>query len=212
MFINAVKQITPPIILKIFYAFKKPFKRTCLFDGDEKVFKEKATTCHVYGEYGCGQSTKWIYINTKVNIYSVDSSQAWANSVVSSINNSSRLKINYIDVGPIGDWGRPITYSKRDKYLDYIYGIWGNELKPDLILIDGRFRVACFFASILQADPGSCIIFDDYMNRPHYHLVEEYIHRDSNDGRQGIFIVPVLQSHERISIEELVKVFSNVMD
>jgi hypothetical protein len=39
-------------------------------------------------------------------------------------------------------------------------------VKPDLVLIDGRFRLACFLHPLLAAAPGTPILFDDYTNRP----------------------------------------------
>ena len=59
-----------------------------------------------------------------------------------------------------------------------------------MILIDGRFRVACFLFSLINSKEDSTIIFDDYMNRPYYHVVEEVIQIHENCGRQAIFRVP----------------------
>jgi hypothetical protein len=42
----------------------------------------------------------------------------------------------------------------------------GN-VKPDLVLINSRFRLACFMHSLLAADPGTPLLFDDYTNRHH---------------------------------------------
>ena len=47
-------------------------------------------------------------------------------------------------------------------------------LAPDLVLVDGRFRAACFLASLLFARPGAVILFDDYVDRPFYHTVEAF--------------------------------------
>jgi hypothetical protein len=49
-------------------------------------------------------------------------------------------------------------------------------VEPDLILVDGRFRVACVLESLLQlSEPHSCrILCDDYLHRPHYHVVERF--------------------------------------
>jgi len=44
----------------------------------------------------------------------------------------------------------------------------------DLILIDGRFRVACCLHCYNIIDKNTCIIFDDFLNRPEYHIVLDY--------------------------------------
>ena len=38
-----------------------------------------------------------------------------------------------------------------------------NKLVPDLILIDGRFRVCCFLSSLKYGNVGTKILFDDYL-------------------------------------------------
>jgi hypothetical protein len=48
--------------------------------------------------------------------------------------------------------------------------------QPDLVLVDGRFRVACVLESLLSLSPSSetQILLDDYIDRPHYTVVEQY--------------------------------------
>ncbi|MDB2388614.1 hypothetical protein N9W47_05090, partial [Alphaproteobacteria bacterium] len=81
-------------------------------------------------------------------------------------------------------------YSYRNNFIDYIGAVWHFNLKADVILIDGRFRVACFIYSLLNAEEGSVIIFDDYINRSFYHVVEEIVPRFDECGRQAVFKVP----------------------
>mgnify|MGYP000156134903 FL=1 len=86
--------------------------------------------------------------------------------------------------------GYPINYNKSDSYKDYTNWIWEQSIKPDTVLIDGRFRVCCFLTSLKFADEGTRIIFDDYVGRPHYHVVEKFIDRKEVCGRQCLFVVP----------------------
>ena len=61
---------------------------------------------------------------------------------------------------------------------------------PDLVLIDGRFRVCCFLTSLARAEAGTILLFDDYRDRPLYHLVEEFVQPSRQCGRQTAFVVP----------------------
>ena len=61
---------------------------------------------------------------------------------------------------------------------------------PDVVLIDGRFRVACFLYALIHTKPGTVIIFDDYADRPEYHVVEEVISPVEVDQRQAKFVRP----------------------
>ncbi|MAO75600.1 MAG: hypothetical protein CL699_04770, partial [Chloroflexi bacterium] len=92
----------------------------------------------------------------------------------------------------------------------YTSSIWNRAEKPDVVLIDGRFRVACFLKSLLHAPPNTVILFDDYINRPHYHVVEEFLTPDQTCGRQASFIVP--QNINKEKIEEMYNQFLIVMD
>ena len=60
---------------------------------------------------------------------------------------------------------------------------------PDTVLIDGRFRVCCFLTAIKYANENTKIIFDDYNNRPYYHVIEKFIKKEQTCGRQALFIV-----------------------
>jgi len=74
-------------------------------------------------------------------------------------------------------------------------------VKPDLVVIDGRFRVACFLHSLLAAEAGTPILFDDYTNHPRYHLVEEFCPIEQSEGRQALFSVPAELDRETIGRE-----------
>jgi hypothetical protein len=57
-------------------------------------------------------------------------------------------------------------------------------------MIDGRFRVACFLTSLIYAQPQTVILFDDYEDRPVYHVVEKHLKPVLMAGRMAKFIVP----------------------
>lgn len=178
-----------------------------LFDGDHELFKEVVSGISLYAEYGSGLSTCWVYKNATCDIYSVDTSEDWVNHVAKSLLLSEarahfeeRLKIKFVDLGVVGNWGRPLSYMYCDRFADYTNQIWQQQRKPELVLIDGRFRVCCFLTSLKYGLPGTKILFDDYTNRPHYHFIEKYVQRESTCGRQALFIVP---DDSDLDLEEL---------
>ena len=188
-------------------------KENLLFDGDDSLFKEVIRDTNLYGEYGCGLSTDWVLRNSKIMVHSVDTSHEWV-QITKNKNNKylQRLNIKLIDLGEVGDWGRPINYNYSDIFYNYTDWIWKLPQIPDTVLIDGRFRVCCFLTSLKNAKQGTKIIFDDYCNRPYYHIVENYIQREVTYGRQCLFIVP---SQKNINFSELdkdIKNFRFVMD
>ena len=165
-------------------------KLTMLFDGDDSLFKDVLKTSKIFGEYGCGSSTEWVLENTNANILSVDSSKVWINKISSgNAVYKKRLKLKYIDLGEVENWGRPVGYEKSYNFINYFNWIWNQDILPDTVLIDGRFRVCCFLTSIKYANENTKIIFDDYNNRPYYHVVEKFVKKEQTCGRQALFIV-----------------------
>lgn len=186
-----IKSITPPICISLYKYCRNLNRKDVLFDGDDDLFKRILLKTKVYGEYGCGASTKWVLNNTDAKILAVDTSSIWINKVLNdNLAKSDRLSIEHADLGKLGNWGRPIDYSHSENFSKYTDWIWLQEIKPDTVLIDGRFRICCFLTTLKYAKEGTRILFDDYVNRPHYHFVEKYLERTQTCGRQCLFIIP----------------------
>lgn len=173
------------------------------------MFREQLRSCKVYGEYGVGSSTDWVYNNTNALILAAETSKSWSDRVIEK-KDPSRIDIDLIDIGPVGEWGRPLDFSRREKFKDYCSAIWRHNLKPDVVLIDGRFRVSCFMTSVLNGEPGSKVIFDDYVNRAHYHVVEEILNIKERCGRQVLFEIP--HKFDRDKANFLAQKFEYVID
>lgn len=209
-----LKQLTPPVFIALYLRTRTLFQGpNTLFDGDDSLFKEIVNGATVYGEYGCGKSTKWVLNNTQIKVIAVDTSAAWVDAVRNdNVQNNERLTIHHADLGNVGSWGRPINYAKRAKFPTYTEFLWTQDVAPDVVLIDGRFRVCCFLTSLLRAAAGTRIIFDDYTNRTQYHVVETYVTRTKTCGRQCLFIVPPKDDLNLAAIEYEIAAFRNVMD
>ena len=184
-----------------------------LFDGDDSLFKDVLKTSKIFGEYGCGSSTEWVLKNTNANILSVDSSRDWVDKISSgNAAYNKRIKLKHIDLGEVENWGRPIGYEKSYNFINYFNWIWTQDIIPDTVLIDGRFRVCCFLTSIKYGKENTKIIFDDYNNRPYYHVIEKFIKKKQTCGRQALFIV---ENKKNINIDLLnieINNFRYVMD
>ena len=173
-----------------------------LFDGDDVAFKELVSKSALYVEYGCGQSTIWASQNSSARIISVDTSQEWVQRMKSRQSTTNPAEIYWVDCGPVRDWGTPYDYRYRHQFADYIafpYSIITDS--PDVVLVDGRFRVACFLTSLIHCAPGTPIIFDDYACRPEYHIVEAFCPAPLYSGRQAIFNTPEALDISQIRLE-----------
>ena len=184
-----------------------------LFDNNDILFKKYLMKSNVFAEYGCGQSTYWVLKNTNAQILSVDTSIDWIKTIKQSkVYDEQKIKLKYIDVGKVENWGFPIDYSKRDSFINYTNWVWKQNLIPDTVLIDGRFRVCCFFTCLKFAKEGTIIIFDDYFDRPYYHIVEKYLTVHQKCGRQAIFKIFNKEKFDSKKIDTEIKNFRHVLN
>lgn len=183
-----------------------------LFEGDDLLFKACIKTSLVYGEYGVGASTVWAARNTRCKIFGVDSSIEWTDKIRQECAGYSDISLMFADVGPVAEWGRPISYEKASNFSTYTDWIWRHKAKPDIVLVDGRFRVCCFLTCLINANKGTKILFDDYTNRPHYHYIEKYLKPVDKCGRQALFIVPDINASDSQEILGSIEHFRFVFD
>ena len=151
-----------------------------------------------YLEFGSGNSTTRAVKQEGLQIISVESDSEYLDDFkifISTITKKSlSLEFIHADIGPTEELGYPEESTEKAILLNYTNWVW-DKLKfksfiPDLILIDGRFRVATFLMALIHS-PGAKVIFDDYMNREHYKVIEEILPRKYSVGRFGVFVVPL---------------------
>ena len=213
MFKKFLKSLIPPIFIYLFKRLSyQSDNSNVLFDGDDFLFKEILKDAVVYGEYGCGKSTKWVLNNTLSKVIAVDTSGEWVKNIQNdNKSNNSRLNIHHSNLGDVGSWGYPTTYIRQNFFTDYTDYLWNQIEKPNVVLIDGRFRVCCFLTSLKFAEEGTQILFDDYIIRAHYHFVEKYLSPIKECGRQCLFIVPPKNNINLKELDKDINSFRNVM-
>ena len=149
-------------------------------DPEIDFFSSELLSSRIYLEYGSGGSTKLaVGLPNIESITSVESDPTYIEGYLRSdvdvqlAIDSERLRFIVPDIGATGDWGKPQNNSKIHLWPNYALCPFMHGYKPDLILIDGRFRVACALAAALQA-PNSTILMHDYANRYRYHILEKF--------------------------------------
>ena len=154
-------------------------------------FKKKLKKCYYYLEFGSGNST--ILANQlKKKFRSIESDKSFYRFM-----RSKKIKdILYSDLGPTKYYSIPILpsfllKSKIQKYADQIKNFFlvFNKL-PDLILIDGRFRVFVAlkiinFCLTRKELVNTTIIVDDFKFRKDYHVLKEIL-KVNLVGRLGV--------------------------
>lgn len=153
-------------------------------------------------EYGSGGSTRLASQMPGKLVLSVESDLAWARALRREIANAAPLSpavVYHVDIGPTGRWGRPVDESGWKRYHCYPNAIWDEPFfrHPDVVLIDGRFRPACLVATMLHATRPVTVLFDDYIDRPRYRLVETFLAPVRLIGRMAEFHVTPGGLHPR---------------
>jgi len=165
------------------------------FDPDVSVFVEDHyNRAKVILEYGSGGSTVLASEMPGKTIFSVESDKSWAQMMQSWFDYAQPVSmpfVQHVNVGKTGKWGTPIDGTAFRRYHHYPLSIWDEPTfnHPDVILIDGRFRVACALTAMMKATRKTTLLFDDYENRPKYHVVEDFLQKEETVGRMAQFSV-----------------------
>lgn len=144
-------------------------------------------------EYGTGGSTRLAASQAHSLVMGVESDRAWAEDLEAGIRRDypeANLRLHWVDVGPTGKWGRPRNDSGWRGYHLYPLSVWDQPWfrHPDLVLVDGRFRVGCLLATLFRITRPVTLLFDDYADRPHYAAaVEPFVRPVSVTGRMARF-------------------------
>ncbi|MFZ1345174.1 hypothetical protein [Thiothrix eikelboomii] len=143
-------------------------------------------------EYGSGGSTRIAAQMPGKYVMSVESDRDWARSLRREIAAAVPLSpviVHHVDIGATAAWGRVVDESGWRHYHRYPNGIWDEPFfrHPDVVLIDGRFRVACLMTVLLRIQRPVRVLFDDYADRPKYQRSEALVRPRRMIGRMAEF-------------------------
>ncbi|OWU83553.1 hypothetical protein ATO6_16865 [Oceanicola sp. 22II-s10i] len=163
-------------------------------DAEGRLVRAEYERASVILEYGSGGSTVMAAEMPGKRITSVESDGAWARMMRAWFDANppvSPVKIVHHDIGPTKEWGHPETDEGWRKYPGYPLKVWetADFVQPDVVLVDGRFRVGCALATAFRTKKPVVVLFDDYVERTQYHGVEEFIGRPEFTGRLARFEV-----------------------
>src|SRR5260370_33201626 len=157
-----------------------------LDEASTAYFRGQLERARNYLEYGSGAST--ILANRLVNtLVSVDTDAKLLADVRRKLAQEARhamTRLIHVNIGLTLDGGMPAftrpTRRRVRRWEGYPIAPWryyrSIAQQPDLVLVDGRFRVACVLESLLSLSPlsNTRILLDDYADRPWYQVVEHF--------------------------------------
>jgi len=135
---------------------------------DLKAFCSFMKPGNIYFEFGSGGSTN-IASFYNVKTYSVESDVKWHKKL-----KDNNIKANYITIDLNVQWaGYPGQKVNIEKWKRYIQA-YKKEYNANIILIDGRFRVACGLDIFPKIKNDCIVLIHDYTKRIQYHFLENY--------------------------------------
>lgn len=154
--------------------------------------KEQYSKAKVILEYGSGGSTVLAGEQLGATVFAVESDLDWAENLEAWFTQNpplANVQIHPVHIGKTGKWGMPANNGGFRKYPNYPISVWDRAdfQHPDLVLIDGRFRAACWLTCMLRATRPLTVLFDDYVGRKPYHMVERYCVPAEIRGRMARF-------------------------
>jgi hypothetical protein len=152
-------------------------------EAKEWLSKHLAGDC-LFIEYGAGASTLFALDRVKI-VISVETDRRWIKEVKRRHKTAAELHGLCPHIGLVGGWGFPVvrkpTARRLARWRAYVESPWRKleqierrfhlqgkfPPKRRVVLVDGRFRVACVLHSLLsQAEESTCdFLMDDFFNR-----------------------------------------------
>lgn len=168
--------------------------RLTLPEDEARAHADACARAQVVLEYGSGGSTFAALRAGAPFVMAVDSDRAWAERISGALGAefpADRFLVHHADIGPTLPWGRPAKNAAFRRFHLYPTAIWDHPRfrHPDVVLIDGRFRVACFLAVMIRCTRPVTVLFDDYIDREPYHWIEELVPAPEMIGRMARFAV-----------------------
>jgi len=153
---------------------------------DRALFERVVAGRRRYAEFGTGGSTPLALRLGIETLVAVEADPAWAEAVrqtpeVSAAVAEGRATVLHADIGAIADWGTPVDKEPSrlwPRYVSFMWREWARRASfPDVVLVDGRFRVACCLSvALLHAArrgeaPPLVMLRDLTPQRPSYQAV-----------------------------------------
>ncbi|MEP2027959.1 MAG: hypothetical protein ABJI96_04520 [Paracoccaceae bacterium] len=156
--------------------------------------KEQYARSDVILEYGAGGSTVMAGQMKGKHVTSVESDRQWWHDMkvwfdANPAAPGTTVNLIHANVGPTEKWGKPKNERMWKRFPNYPLGVWHAEgfRAPDVVLVDGRFRVGCALATAFQIDRDTTLLMDDYGDRKRLHVVEEFLGAPRLVGRMAEF-------------------------
>ncbi|MGB3689529.1 MAG: hypothetical protein WBA02_09525 [Jannaschia helgolandensis] len=159
---------------------------------EQALVREMYSGAQTVLEYGTGGSTVLALDVGVPHLIAVESDKDWLDNIQRIVDDrkpKSKVDLYHADIGPTKKWGTPDGNDYWMKYPRYPLQVWEQPFfeHPDVVLIDGRFRVGCFLTVLARATKPVTVLFDDYTGRSTYSRAGQFMPPSQTVGRIGVW-------------------------
>ena len=122
-----------------------------------------------YFEWGSGSTTR-IADKIAMRVTSIEGSHSWYKKMMTH-NFSKNTNLMYVDIGPTKMFSWPLQKNNTKKSQAYVNAINSTQ---DIILVDGRWRVACAIASFPFIESNGRLLLHDFGRKEYHTLLKFY--------------------------------------
>jgi hypothetical protein len=172
-------------------------------EAEAEVLRAAYAGAGVVLEYGSGGSTL-LAAEAGAEVWAVESDADWAAMMQAwfAANPArGRAHVIHADIGPTRDWGHPVDETRIRHWPDYALKVWDlpGFRHPDVVLVDGRFRLGCFLTVAHRITRPVTLFFDDYVPRTAYHKAADLVTPAAIIGRMARFdLTPLPLTPDRL--------------
>jgi hypothetical protein len=173
---------------------KPPTIRLIMTSGEEALYRSVVKNRARVLEFGVGGSTLVAMQEGVRHLLSIETDSLWSETALKTPSlaegaAAGRVEVRHVDVGPVAKMGRPQDPTRREDWPAYALSPWPHyaDAPPDVVLVDGRFRVACTMQAALRCPTSTTIVIHDFWNRPHYHEVLRFLDWRASADTMGVF-------------------------
>ena len=161
-------------------------------EAEAELLRATYAGAEVILEYGTGGSTLVAATNATKAVIAVESDLAFLVRMQDWFRANPPpvpVILHHGNVGPTRKWGFPTNGDKTERWPGYALTIWDHKefLHPNVVLVDGRFRLSCLLTTLFRITRPVRVLCDDYAARPYYHQIEALVGAPEMTGRMAAF-------------------------
>lgn len=168
--------------------------RACMSADDQAMLRSYAEKATSVLEFGIGGSTGIFAEYEHLHLTGIDSHPDWiahcnADPRIAALEAKGQLSLHHVDIGPVREWGFPADPATARKWPRYSLDIWqklGSQ-EPDMVFVDGRFRLSCALQSLLRLPDLKYLSMHDFWNREHYFPILDFVTVLDRTDHLGVF-------------------------